>query len=113
MTEENHYGSFHPRITLSDFNCPYDSLSVTQIFYHLLGSEIYLKNIKEVYTNLKSQRVLYTENWDFSDFITEYVLDPKFESFLSVLTRQPQQTIEQLFNAISRYIQRNRKFPDM
>jgi len=114
MIEEHlHYGSFHPKINLSDFTTPFDSLSVTQIFYHLLGSEIYLKNIKEVFITLKTQRVLYTENWDFSDFITEYVLDSRFESFLTALTRQPQQTVEQLLNAISRYIQRHHKFPDM
>jgi len=77
-----------------------------------LGSEIYLKNLKDVFNNLKSQRILYTENWDFCDFVTEYVLDPRFESFLTVLIRQPQQTIEQLLNAIARDIQRHRK-PDM
>jgi hypothetical protein len=110
---EESKGPLHPRVILSDFATPFENMTITQTFYHLLGSGLYLRNLRDVFVNFKTQRLLYTENWEFSDFVSEYVLDQRFEAFLDVLTRQPVPTLEHMMNAVARYVQRYRKFPEV
>lgn len=69
--------------------------------------------MKEVYQTIKNHRGK-EERWHFSDFFLDYVLTPKLEDFLTILTRHPskQQTIKLLLDALSRYIQRYRSNSD-